>query len=91
MYAYFALRWVESGRIPVTNFFEAANFLGMGIVLVFLIMEFRYKIAALGSFMLPLVLILMIPHFGAVRQDQGNEPCAQERLARRAYELRRSR
>jgi cytochrome c-type biogenesis protein CcsB len=59
--SYFALRWVESGRIPVTNFFEAANFLGMGIVLVFLVMEFRFRIAALGSFMLPLVLILMIP------------------------------
>jgi cytochrome c-type biogenesis protein CcsB len=59
--SYFASRWAESGRIPVTNFFEAANFLGMGIVLVFLVMEFRFKIAALGSFMLPLVLILMIP------------------------------
>ncbi len=58
---YFASRWTESGRVPVTNFFEAANFLSMGIVLVFLIMEFRFKIAALGSFMLPLVLILMTP------------------------------
>ncbi len=61
--AYFVLRWVESGRIPVTSFFEEANFLGMGIVLVFLIMEFRFKIAALGSFMLPLVIILMLPAF----------------------------
>jgi cytochrome c-type biogenesis protein CcsB len=60
---YFLFRWTESGRIPVTNFFEAANFLGMGIVLVFLIMEFRFKIAALGSFMLPLVIILMAPAF----------------------------
>jgi cytochrome c-type biogenesis protein CcsB len=58
---YFAVRWAESGRIPVTSFFEAANFLGMGIVLVFLIMEFRFKIAALGSFMLPLVIVLMLP------------------------------
>jgi len=59
--AYFLLRWTESGRIPVTSFFEAANFLGMGIVLVFLVMEFRYKIPALGSFMLPLVIVLMAP------------------------------
>lgn len=58
---YFASRWAESGRIPVTNFFEAINFLGMGIVLVFLVMEIRFKIAALGSFVLPLVIILMIP------------------------------
>ena len=61
--AYFSFRWAESGRIPVTNFFEAANFLSMGIVLVFLIMEFRFRIAALGSFMLPLVIILMVPAF----------------------------
>lgn len=61
--AYFLFRWTESGRIPVTSFFEAANFLGMGIVLVFLIMELRFKIAALGSFMLPLVIILMVPAF----------------------------
>jgi len=59
--AYFVIRWTESGRIPMTSFFEAANFLGMGIVLVFLIMEFRFKIPALGSFMLPLVIILMAP------------------------------
>ena len=59
--AYFLSRWFESGSIPITSFFEAANFLGMGIVLVFLVMEFRFKIAALGSFMLPLVIILMTP------------------------------
>ena len=59
--AYFLLRWTEAGRIPVTSYFEAANFLGMGIVLVFLVMEFRFKIAPLGSFLLPLVLILMTP------------------------------
>src|SRR3990172_5297672 len=59
--AYFLFRWTESGRIPATSYFEAANFLGLGIVLVFLVMEFRFKIAALGSFMLPLVIILMIP------------------------------
>jgi cytochrome c-type biogenesis protein CcsB len=61
--AYFAVRWSESGRIPITSFFEAVNFLGMGVVLVFLIMEFRFKIAALGSFMLPLVVLLMVPVF----------------------------
>jgi cytochrome c-type biogenesis protein CcsB len=61
--AYFSFRWAESGSIPITTFFESANFLGMGIVLVFLIMELRFKIAALGSFMLPLVILLMMPAF----------------------------
>lgn len=59
--AYFGLRWVESSRIPVTSFFEAANFLAMGIVLVFIIMELRFKIPSIGSFMLPLVILLMLP------------------------------
>jgi len=58
---YFMARWSESGRIPVTSFFEAANFLGMGLIFVFLMMEFRFKIAAIGAFMLPLVVILMSP------------------------------
>ena len=58
---YFVLRWSESGRIPITSFFEAINFLGMGLVLVFLVMELRYRIPALGTFMLPLVLLLMLP------------------------------
>jgi cytochrome c-type biogenesis protein CcsB len=58
---YFVVRWAESGRIPITSFFEAANFLGMGIMIVFLIMELRFRIPSLGSFMLPLVIILMLP------------------------------
>jgi cytochrome c-type biogenesis protein CcsB len=61
--SYFSFRWAESGSIPATSFFEAANFLGLGIMLVFLIMEYRFRIAALGSFMLPLVIVLMVPAF----------------------------
>jgi cytochrome c-type biogenesis protein CcsB len=62
-FAYFAVRWSESGRIPVTNFFEAINALGLGIMLVFLVMELRYKIPSLGTFMLPLVIVMMLPAF----------------------------
>jgi cytochrome c-type biogenesis protein CcsB len=61
--AYFVVRWAESGGIPITSFFEAVNFLGMGMVFVFLVMEVRFKVAALGSFMLPLVLLLAVPAF----------------------------
>jgi cytochrome c-type biogenesis protein CcsB len=60
-FAYFAFRWMESGRVPIASFFEAINALGMGIIMVFLVMEVRYKVPALGSFMLPLVLLLMLP------------------------------
>jgi cytochrome c-type biogenesis protein CcsB len=60
-FIYFILRWSESGRMPVTSFFEAINALGMGIMLVFLVMELRYRIPALGTFILPLALLLMAP------------------------------
>jgi len=73
-FIYFSLRWAESGRIPVTNFFEAISAFGMGIVLVFLIMELRYRIPALGTFMLPLVLLLMAPAAITSRQIQGLNP-----------------
>jgi len=73
-FVYFILRWTESGRIPVTNFFEAISALGMGIVLVFLIMELRYRIPALGTFMLPLVLLLMAPAAITSRQIGGVNP-----------------
>ncbi len=73
-FIYFILRWAEGGRIPVTNFFEAINALGMGIVFVFLIMELRYRVPALGTFMLPLVLILMAPAAFLSRQIEGLKP-----------------
>jgi cytochrome c-type biogenesis protein CcsB len=73
-FVYFILRWTESGRIPVTNFFEAISAFGMGIVLVFLIMELRYRIPALGTFMLPLVLLLMAPAALTTRQIGGVNP-----------------
>jgi cytochrome c-type biogenesis protein CcsB len=73
-FIYFSLRWSESGRIPVTNFFEAISAFGMGIILVFLIMELRYRIPALGAFMLPLVLLLMAPAAITSREIAGLNP-----------------
>ena len=73
-FIYFILRWVEGGRIPVTNFFEAISALGMGIIFVFLIMDLRYRIPALGTFMLPLVLLLIAPAALTSRQIEGLNP-----------------
>jgi cytochrome c-type biogenesis protein CcsB len=73
-FIYFILRWTESGRIPVTSFFEAINALGMGIILVFLVMELRYRIPALGTFILPLVLVLMAPAAVVSGRIEGLNP-----------------
>ncbi len=49
-----------SGHIPVTNMHEASSFFSWCIVLLFFYVEYRYKIGLLGSFIMPVVFILML-------------------------------
>jgi len=53
-------RYVEGGYIPITNLHEASSFFSWCIVLLFFILEYRYKLGLLGSFIMPLVFILML-------------------------------
>ena len=53
-------RWTEAGYIPLTNMQEATSFFSWGLILVFLLIEYRYKIFILGSFILPLAFIFLI-------------------------------
>ena len=52
-------RYVEAGHLPITSPHEAASFFAWAIVLLFFLMEFRYKIGLLGAFIMPLVFFLM--------------------------------
>jgi len=54
------LRYADAGRMPAVNPHEAISFFSWCIVLIFLILEFRYKIGLLGSFIMPLVFVLML-------------------------------
>lgn len=58
--AYIVMRYVKGGYIPVTNLHEASSFFSWCIVLLFFILEARYKIDLMGSFIMPIVLIFMI-------------------------------
>ena len=56
---YFITRWMASGHAPVANLFEFTTFLGMSIVLAFIIIYFIYNLGALGLFALPIAMIII--------------------------------
>lgn len=56
---YFIMRWMASGHAPVSNMFEFVTFLGMCLVLAFIIIYFMYKLSILGLFALPIALIFI--------------------------------
>ncbi|MFD2130130.1 c-type cytochrome biogenesis protein CcsB [Pseudogracilibacillus auburnensis] len=56
---YFITRWIAGGHAPVGNMFEFMTFLGMSIVLAFIIIYFIYRFDILGLFALPIALIII--------------------------------
>jgi cytochrome c-type biogenesis protein CcsB len=60
----FFLRWKESydlgyGHIPLSNQFESMVFFAMVIVLIYLVMEFKYKIRTAGAFVTPMASLIL--------------------------------
>jgi len=53
-------RYASAGYLPVTSMHEAASFFAWCIVLIFFFLAYRYKIGIMGSFILPIVFILML-------------------------------
>ena len=58
------LRWVEShqmgiGRAPLTNLYESLIFFALTIALIYLFMEFKYKIRILGAIAAPIPFLAM--------------------------------
>ncbi|MEC5422424.1 c-type cytochrome biogenesis protein CcsB [Virgibacillus sp. C22-A2] len=56
---YFITRWMASGHAPVSNMFEFMTFLGMSLVIAFIILYFIYRLTVLGLFALPVALIII--------------------------------
>jgi cytochrome c-type biogenesis protein CcsB len=56
---YFITRWIAGGHAPVSNMFEFVTFLGMSLVLAFIIIYFIYRLGALGLFALPISLLII--------------------------------
>lgn len=57
--SYFVTRWIASGHAPLGNMFEFVTFLGMSIVLAFIIIFYMYRLNVLGLFALPIALIII--------------------------------
>src|SRR4030042_3851232 len=53
-------RYISAGHIPITNAHEATSFFSWFIVFIFFILEFRYRILLISSFIMPVVFILML-------------------------------
>ena len=56
---YFVTRWIASGPVPVSNFFEFGTFFGMMLVGAFIVMYFMYRVSIIGLFALPVALLLI--------------------------------
>ena len=54
------VRTIEASHIPITNLHEAMSFFSWALVLAFLLIEYKYRIYVLGSFVLPLTFISLI-------------------------------
>ncbi len=53
-------RYISAGHLPITSMHEAASFFAWCIVLIYFFLEYRYKIGIIGSFILPIVFLLML-------------------------------
>ncbi len=58
--AFFLLRWSAVGFLPVTGMFESLSFFIWAITLVYLTVEYIFKIPSLSTFLLPIVAVLAI-------------------------------
>ena len=58
------LRWRESyqmdiGRVPLSNLYESLVFFTWSTVLIYLIVEYKYKVRAFGAFVMPVVFLAL--------------------------------
>jgi cytochrome c-type biogenesis protein CcsB len=71
------LRWKESydlgrGHAPLSNLFESVVFFAWTIILIFLIIDFKYKYRSVGFFVVPFALLGMA--WAQLGLDSGIEP-----------------
>jgi cytochrome c-type biogenesis protein CcsB len=71
------LRWKESylqghGHAPLSNLFESVVFFSWTIILIYLIIDFKYKYRAVGFFVVPFALFGMA--WAQLGLDSGIEP-----------------
>ncbi|PLX75886.1 MAG: c-type cytochrome biogenesis protein CcsB [Desulfuromonas sp.] len=53
-------RYFAAGHTPVSNLHESLSFFALTIVCIYLLFDFRYRLAILGAFVCPLAVVLMV-------------------------------
>jgi cytochrome c-type biogenesis protein CcsB len=71
---YIIVHYIQEGHLPIVSFHEAISFLAWSIVLIFFFLQYRYKPGLLGSFIMPIVFILMFSASTLPRQIQPLSP-----------------
>jgi cytochrome c-type biogenesis protein CcsB len=70
-------RYVTAGHIPITNPHEATYFFSWCIVFIFFMLQFRYKLNLLSSFIMPVVFVLMLSSSMLPREIKPLSPMLQ--------------
>lgn len=70
-------RYVAAGHIPVSNAHEAASFFAWCIVVLFFVLEYRHKVGLLGSFIMPVVFVLLVASSLLPREIRPLDPVLQ--------------
>ena len=75
------IRWWESyqmgtdiGHIPISNLFESMSFGAWTIILIYIIVEWRYKNRTFGAFVMPVAFLAMTYIFVAPNISKDIEP-----------------
>jgi len=53
-------RYLSSGHTPITNLHESLSFFSLSVVGLYLYVERRFRVVVLGSFVMPVALIMLI-------------------------------
>jgi cytochrome c-type biogenesis protein CcsB len=54
-----ALRWIQAGHFPVVGAYESMTTLTWAVVAVYLVLEWRTRVKALGLYVMPAVLVFL--------------------------------
>jgi len=54
-----AVRTLRWGRVPLTNFYEWMTFFSWALILIYLLVYKRYRLQALGAFVVPLAFLVL--------------------------------
>jgi cytochrome c-type biogenesis protein CcsB len=70
-------RYLAGGHLPITSMHEASSFFAWCIVLIFLTLQYRYRIGIMSSFIMPIVFVLMLSSSVLPREIRPLSPVLQ--------------